>query len=71
MERRKRLPDGTLSDLENIGSKLPIQEQVGMLGMQLTQEKIANMQKDVVINGLGMQVAQMKLEIITLKGGGN
>lgn len=71
MERRKRLPDGTLGDLEKIGSALTTNEQVAALGMQLIQEKLANMKKDSVINGLGAQVAQMKLEIMQLKGGDN
>ncbi|MEK4629754.1 MAG: hypothetical protein ABTA23_15000 [Solibacillus sp.] len=53
MERRKPLPDGTLSELENIGTKPTTDQQVVALGMQLAQEKINSMQKDAVINGLG------------------
>ncbi len=37
--------------------------------MQLSQQIIAGIQKDAIINGLGAQVAQLKLEIIALKGG--
>lgn len=71
MERRIRLPDGTLGDLKKIGSTPTTDEQVSALGMQLTQEKLASMQKDSMIKGLGAQVAQMKLEIMQLKGGDN
>ena len=71
MERRKRLSDGTLGNFEKIGSAPTTKEQVAALGMQLIQEKLANMQKDSVINGLGAHVAQMKLEIMQLKGGDN
>ena len=70
MERRKRLPDGTFSELENIGKIPTTDQQVVALGMQLAQEKINSMQKDAIINGLGAQVAQMKLEIMQLKGSG-
>lgn len=70
MERRKRLQDGTFSELENIGTKPTTDQQVAALGMQLAQEKINSMQKDAIINGLGAQVAQMKLEIMQLKGSG-
>lgn len=70
MQRRKRKPDGTLGELENIGSIPTTEEQVSELGMQLTQEKLANIQKDAIINGLGAQVAQIKLEIMAMKGGG-
>lgn len=70
MLRRKRLPDGTLGELEKVGTALTTDEQVVALGMQLAQEKINGMQKDAVINGLGAQVAFMKLEIMQLKGGG-
>lgn len=71
LERRKRLPDGTFGELEKVGSGTTTKEQVTALGMQLIQEKLANMQKDSVINGLGAQVAQMKLEIMSLRGGEN
>ncbi|MEK4425382.1 XkdW family protein [Solibacillus sp. FSL K6-1523] len=70
MRRRKRLPGGGFGELEKIGSVLTTEEQVDALGMQLAQEKFASMQKDVLVNGLGAQVAQMKLEIMALKGGG-
>ena len=70
MERRPRLPDGSFGELEKVGTALTTDEQVAALGMQLAQEKINSMQKDAVINGLGSQVAVMKLEIMQLKGGG-
>lgn len=69
MQRRKRLLDGTFSELENIGTKLTTDQQVAALGIQLAQEKMNSMQKDAIVNGLGAQVAQMKLEIMQLKGG--
>lgn len=70
MKRRKRLPDGTFGELENIGSDPTTEEQVAALGFQLAQEKINNIQKDAVINGLGAQVAMLKIEMMQLKGGG-
>ena len=69
MERRKRLPDGTFGPPETLGSTVTLKEQVASLGLQLTQEKFASMQKDALINSLGAQLAQMKLEIMVLKGG--
>ncbi|MER2089501.1 MAG: hypothetical protein ABS920_07175 [Sporosarcina sp.] len=70
MKRRKRLPDGTFGELENIGSEPTTEEQVAALGFQLAQEKISNIQKDAVINSLGSQVAMLKIEMMQLKGGG-
>lgn len=69
MERRKRLEDGTMGPLEPIGKAVPIAQQLATLGMQLAQEKLAGIQKDTAIKGLGAQLVQMKLEIIQLKGG--
>ncbi|MCH7321797.1 hypothetical protein LZ480_07805 [Solibacillus sp. MA9] len=69
MWRRRRLPNGELGPLEKVGSIPTTEEQVAELGMQLTLEKLSNIQKDAIINGLGAQVAQMKLEIMAMKGG--
>lgn len=69
MQRRKRLPGGSLGELEKVGSFPTTEEQVAELGMQLTLEKLSNIQKDAIIYGLGAQVAQMKLEIMAMKGG--
>lgn len=44
-------------------------EQVELLGMQLAQEKLANIEKDYIINGLGAELAQLKIEFMKLKGG--
>lgn len=70
MEVKHRGEDGQLYEPVQVGSTPGIDSQVAALGIQLTQEKLANMQKDAIINGLGAQVAQMKLEIMALKGGG-
>lgn len=69
MQRRERLPDGSFGELKKIGSTPSTSEQVAALGVQLATEKLANIKKDAIINGLGAQVAQLKLEVITLKGG--
>lgn len=69
MLRRRRLPDGSWGPLEKIGSIPTTEEQVMSVGEQLAHEKIDSMQKNIVINGLGAQVAQMKIEIMQLKGG--
>ncbi|GEN83641.1 hypothetical protein SLU01_19530 [Sporosarcina luteola] len=39
------------------------------LGIELAQEKIKNVQKDLLINSLGQQVALLKIDILQLKGG--
>lgn len=46
-----------------------LKEQVATLGTQLAQEKFANVQKDAIIGNLGTQVAQVKIEMMLLKGG--
>ncbi|WP_042472763.1 XkdW family protein [Bacillus ndiopicus] len=69
MLRRRRLPDGSFGELEKVGDALTTDEQVMSLGAQLAQEKIKNMQKDLLINSLGTTVTQLKLEVMSLKGG--
>lgn len=39
------------------------------LGIELAQEKIKNVQKDLLINSLGQQVSLLKIDILQLKGG--
>lgn len=74
MRRRKRLPDGTLGPYESVfGNEPSPDEQIELLGAQLAQEKIVNMQnqaeKDAIIDSMGEQFVQMRLELIALKGG--
>ncbi len=70
MELKHRGEDGKLIEPVQVGSTPKIEDRIAEIGMQLTQEKLANMQKDAIIDSLGAQVAQMKLEIMALKGGG-
>lgn len=71
MLRRKRLPGGGLGPLEKVGSIPTTEEQVMSLGEQLAQEKMKNIQKDLLINSLGSQLTQVKLDVISImKGGG-
>jgi len=70
MLRRKRLPDGTFGELEKVGTIPTTDEQVKSLGEQLAQEKVKNIQKDILINNLGTQLTQLKLDVIKMKGGG-
>lgn len=70
MLRRRRLPDGTFGELEKVGTIPTTQEQVMSLGEQLAQEKVKNIQKDLLINNLGTQLTQLKLDMISMKGGG-
>lgn len=70
MYRRKRLSDGSLGELEKVGSIPTTEEQVMSLGEQLAQEKMKNIQKDLLINNMGAQLAQLKLDVISMKGGG-
>ncbi|MED4888616.1 XkdW family protein [Lysinibacillus fusiformis] len=69
MQRRRRLHDGSWGPLEKIGSIPNTEEQVMSLGEQLAQEKMKNIQKDLLINNLGSQLTQLKLDVISLKGG--
>lgn len=42
---------------------------VGTLGQELALEKIKGMQKDILIQSLGQQVALLTLDVMALKGG--
>ncbi|QDQ03387.1 D-alanyl-D-alanine carboxypeptidase [Lysinibacillus fusiformis] len=59
-----------MGELEKIGSIPTTAEQVMSLGEQLAQEKVKNIQKDLLINNLGSQLTQLKLDVISMKGGG-
>lgn len=43
--------------------------QLEQLGITLTQEKIKNAQKDTMILQLGKEIAQLKIDVLELKGG--
>ncbi|WP_374020471.1 XkdW family protein [Paenibacillus thiaminolyticus] len=47
----------------------PQPSQIDMLGEELAQMKIKNIQQQSVVNGLGAELTKAKLEIINLKGG--
>lgn len=68
-ERRERLPDGTFSEPKKIGEGPTDKEKLEALGMQLAQEKLSNIEKDCIINGLGAELAQLKIEFMKLRGG--
>ena len=70
LEYKQRDESGGLGAPVTIGSGLKLDEQVASLGEQLAQEKIKGIQKDLIINSLGITVTQLKLEIMALKGGG-
>lgn len=44
-------------------------EQLTVLGEELTQEKLKAIQKDSTISQLGQELANVKLEVIKMKGG--
>ncbi len=69
MEYKERTEDGTLGESVTLGKGLKLEEQVASLGEQLAQEKIKGIQKDLLINSLGEIVTQLKLEVMSLKGG--
>ncbi|MDD1504237.1 XkdW family protein [Lysinibacillus sp. CNPSo 3705] len=69
MEYKQRNKDGSIGEPIKIGTGLSIDEQVSSLGEQLAQEKIKGVQKDLLINSLGQTVSQLKLKVMTLKGG--
>ncbi|MGR7908423.1 hypothetical protein ACU64V_03435 [Lysinibacillus capsici] len=68
-EYKQRESDGSIGQPVKVGTGLSIDEQVLSLGEQLAQEKIKGIQKDLLINSLGQTVTQLKLEVMTLKGG--
>ncbi|WNN77598.1 hypothetical protein RKS58_07070 [Lysinibacillus capsici] len=68
-EYKQRESDGSIGQPVKVGTGLSIDEQVSSLGEQLAQEKIKGIQKDLLINSLGQTVTQLKLEVMTLKGG--
>ncbi|RJG23409.1 hypothetical protein DQX05_14165 [Paenibacillus thiaminolyticus] len=47
----------------------PEPSQTDVLGQELTQMKIKNIQQQSVFDSLGAELAKAKLEIIKLKGG--
>jgi hypothetical protein len=74
--RRKRLADGTFGPPEKVFDGFTESEQIDSLGQQLALEKIKGVQKDItinsleqLINSLGPQVSQLKIELMLLKGG--
>lgn len=67
--RRKRLQDGSFGELEKVFDGLTDSEQIAELGQQLALEKLNSMQKDLLINSLGEQLTQMKIDIMLMKGG--
>lgn len=84
MRVRRLQPDGTLGPWEYINPKAETPEEkiarlekekeelkiyTAALGQTLTEEKITNIQKDMLLQGLGKEVAALKMELITLKGG--
>jgi len=69
MEYKQRESDGSMGQPVKVGTGLKLDEQVSSLGEQLAQEKIKGIQKDLLINSLGQTVTQLKLEVMTLKGG--
>ncbi|WP_320940048.1 XkdW family protein [Lysinibacillus capsici] len=69
MEYKQRESDGSMGQPVKVGTGLKLDEQVSSLGEQLAQEKIKGIQKDFLINSLGQTVTQLKLEVMTLKGG--
>ncbi|MCM0624523.1 XkdW family protein [Lysinibacillus sp. OL1_EC] len=69
LEYKQRESDGSMGQPVKVGTGLSIDEQVSSLGEQLAQEKIKGIQKDLLINSLGQTVTQLKLEVMTLRGG--
>ena len=57
------------SSISSAPQEQSLQEQINDLGKQLAQEKLSSIQKDSIINGLGQQVADLKLQVIKIQGG--
>ncbi|MGG0939847.1 hypothetical protein ABHN11_27970 [Brevibacillus centrosporus] len=58
-------------DLSKSREKKELEKLPLTLGQELAMEKIKGLQKDVMIQSLGEQVALLKIEMMQLKGGGN
>lgn len=43
--------------------------QLQQLGIALSEEKLKNAQKDIMLSHLGQEVTQIKIELLELKGG--
>lgn len=56
--------------IEIVDDGIPtIPDTIKSLGEQLTQEKLKNIQKDSTIAQLGQELAKVKLEVISMRGG--
>ena len=69
IEVRERDESGNLLPPVKKFKGLTDKEQIAYVGMQLAREKLSNIEKDAIVNGLGAQIAQMKFEIMRVKGG--
>lgn len=74
LEIRERGQDGALQPPKNPFNQPTAKEQLELLGMQIALEKLSNMQantdKDALIDSMGAQLVQMRIELMQLKGGG-
>lgn len=83
MRVRRLQPDGTLGPWEYVGTgetpdekisrlekeKEELKTYTAALGQTIIDEKITNMQKDMLLQGLGQEVTSLKIELMKLKGG--
>jgi hypothetical protein len=75
LDRAAQIQGRTLSKTEfekllfNKTAEEQLQETLGAIGQELVDAKIKNMQKDIIIQTLGQELASVKLELIQLKGG--
>lgn len=66
------LVDGVEYPLVDGIATVPKEEQmdpIDILGQQLADEKIKNMQNTLVINQLGQELTNIKLQLLTMEGG--
>lgn len=58
------------AQIKSVDDGLPtMYDTIKSLGEQLTQEKLKNIQKDSTIAQLGQELAKVKLEVISMRGG--
>ena len=84
MRIRRTNPDGTLGPWEYVNPTVETPEEkiarlekekeelkiyTAALGQTLTEEKLTNIEKDMLLQGLGQEVTSLKIELMKLKGG--
>lgn len=60
---------GKIGEIKKEAKRLEVETAIQEVGQRLAQEKLKNMQKDAIIGSMGKQLAELKLDMIEMKGG--